>query len=79
MGEDRIKPIPRGLFEHFLQETGCTLKRTKGDHLVYVRTGLPRPIILQAKKEVQPFIIRSNLKTLGISSDEYLQILKRLK
>lgn len=79
MGEDRIKPVPRQAFERFLREVGCVYKRSKGDHLVYVRSGLIRPVIITAKKEVSSFIIRSNLKTLGLSVDEYLEIIKRLK
>ena len=79
MGEDRIKPISRNAFERFLKEVGCVHKRTKGDHLVYTRSGLARPLVLQAKREILPFIIKSNLKTLGISIEEYLQIIKGLK
>lgn len=79
MGEDRVKPISRSAFERFLKEVGCEYKRSKGDHLVYIRFGLVRPVIITARKEVPPFIIRSNLRTLGISVDEYLEIIKKLK
>lgn len=73
-----ITPIRRAKFEVFLKMTGCLLKRTKGDHLIYTRPGLKRPIVITADREVPVFIIRSNLRTLGISSDEYLAIIKQL-
>ncbi len=73
-----LRPIKRRKFEIFLRLVGCTLKRTKGDHLIYCRPGLKRPVIITADSEVPVFIIRSNLKTLGISIVEYLSALKQL-
>lgn len=74
----RITPIPRRKFEKFLVHVGCFYKRTKGDHLIYDRAGLKRPVVFPKDKEVTPFIVRNNLKTLGLTPEEYLEILKAI-
>ena len=65
-------------FEKFLLYIGCTFQRQKGDNRVYWRSGLSRPVILPMYRSLPIFIIRNNLRTLGISMDEYLQILKKV-
>ncbi len=74
----KLAPIKRGKFETFLRLIGCTLKRMKGDHLIYVRPGLKRPIVITADREVPVFIIRTNLRTLDMSTEEYLNIIEQL-
>lgn len=74
----KLTPIKRQRFEAFLRLIGCTLKRTKGDHFIYSRQDLKRPVVITADKEVPAFIIRSNLRTLGMSSEEYLNIIEQV-
>lgn len=73
-----IAPISWKDFEKFLLYIGCTFERQKGDHRVYSRAGLKRPIILPTYKSLPIFIIRNNLRTLGISHEEYFEILKKI-
>lgn len=75
----RLTPIKRKKFEKFLLFIGCNLKRQKGDHLIYTRKGLTRPVVITADSDVPVFIIRNNLRVLKISHEEYLEILTRLK
>lgn len=74
----QLVPIKRKKFERFLKFVGCKLKRIRGDHLIFDRVGLDRPIVITCDKEVPVFIIRNNLRTLKISPDEYLEILNKL-
>lgn len=74
----RITPIHYKKFEQFLGYIGCKFIRQKGDHLVYDRRDLKRPIIFPAEKDIPVFVIRNNLRTLGIAPGEYLDILKQL-
>jgi len=60
-------------FEKFLLESECQFKREQGDHRVYTRPGLKRPIILPRYKELPSFIILNNLKLLGISKKDFLK------
>lgn len=73
-----ITPLDWKEFEKFLLYIGCEFKRQKGDHRVYSRSDLKRPVILPMYKSLPIFIIRNNLRTLGISHDEYLEILKKI-
>lgn len=72
-----ITPLDWKEFEKFLLYIGCEFKRQKGDHRVYSRSDLKRPVILPMYKSLPVFIIRNNLRTVGISHDEYLEILKK--
>lgn len=74
----QLSPIKWKKFEEFLLFVGCTFKRQKGDHRIYWRDGLKRPIVLPTYNELPKFIILNNLKTLGITVREYLEILERL-
>jgi predicted RNA binding protein YcfA (HicA-like mRNA interferase family) len=75
----KLTDISRRRFEKFLVQVGCTYQRTAGDHIIYVRPGLSRPIIVQADNEIPKFIIKSNLRTLGIETKEYLEIISTIK
>jgi predicted RNA binding protein YcfA (HicA-like mRNA interferase family) len=74
----RITPISWQKFEKFLLFVGCSFKRQKGDHRIYDRSGLKRPIIVPEKKEIPVFIIRNNLRGLGISQNQYLEIMEKI-
>ena len=54
-------------FQKFLVYLGCTLKRSHGDHFVYIRSGLIRPIIIPKDSPLPQFIIRNNLRLLGLT------------
>ena len=71
-------PIQTKKFEKFLIYVGCVFVGQKGSHMKYDRSDLRRPIIFPAGKETYPSIIRSNLRTLGISTDEFEEILKEI-
>ncbi|MCR4274771.1 MAG: type II toxin-antitoxin system HicA family toxin [Candidatus Campbellbacteria bacterium] len=66
-------------FEKFLLAIGCTFVREKGDHRVYAKKGLARPVIIPRDTALPAFIILNNLRTLSVSRKEYLAFLKRGK
>ena len=73
-----LAPINWKEFEKFLLFVGCEYTRQKGDHRIYWRTGLKRPVVLPTYKNLPIFIIRNNLRILNISVEEYLEIMKKL-
>lgn len=73
-----IRPINYKKFEQFLKYIGCFLVRTRGDHRIWSRADLKRPIIVPAVKDLPVFIIKNNLRILNISSEEYLEIIDRI-
>jgi len=57
---------------------GCTFVRQKGDHRIYSRDGLKRPVVIPRDTELPVFVIRNNLRILGISPQDYVEILERI-
>lgn len=74
----KITPIHWKEFEKFILFVGCRFKQQTGDHRIYHRSGLPRPVVIPTYRALPVFIIRNNLRLLGISHQEYLEILRRI-
>ena len=58
---------------------GCVEVRTKGDHLVMTKPGLARPVIIKMDKDLGEDLIRSNMKTLGLSRKEFERLLSTVR
>jgi predicted RNA binding protein YcfA (HicA-like mRNA interferase family) len=65
-------------FERFLLFIGCVFKRQSGGHRVYTRAGLKRPLVIPAHGAIPVFVIRNNLRLLGIMPEQYFEILKKM-
>jgi len=76
---DGIGKVTWKRFEKFLLEVGCEFKSQHSSHRKYKKAGLLRPVIIPTnKKELPPFIISTNLRTLGISKEQFIKIIKKL-
>lgn len=73
-----LTPIKWRKFEKFLLFTGCYFKRQSGGHRIYTRAGLKRPLVVPAHGTIPVFVIRNNLKLLGITPEAYFEILKKI-
>ena len=74
----KIPSISSKKFCKFLEHVGCIFQRMDGDHFVYTRPGLKRPIVFSKMKDMPVFMILNDLRTLGISKDEFIRSLKDL-
>ncbi len=64
-------------FRAVLVALGLTRVRTKGGHEAWQKPGMLRPVIFQTHVDPVPeFIIRTNLHTLGLSREEFINLLK---
>ena len=63
-------------FDRFLLSVGCRFTREKGDHRIYWKNGIHRPIVIPRSKNLPSFIIMNNLRILGISREEFLKFTK---
>lgn len=54
---------------------GCVEARTKGDHLVMTRPGMARPVIIKMDRDMGEDIVRSNMRTLGLSRKQFERLL----
>jgi predicted RNA binding protein YcfA (HicA-like mRNA interferase family) len=65
-------------FEKFLLAVGCRFEREKGDHRIFSRNDVTRPIVFPRDNPLPLFVIRNNLKLLNISWEEFLSILDKI-
>ncbi|MBI4371824.1 MAG: type II toxin-antitoxin system HicA family toxin [Elusimicrobia bacterium] len=65
-------------FEKFILHVGCHFVRKKGDHRIYWREGLTRPVVFPEERAIRDMIIATNLRTLGMDRREFLDILRNL-
>jgi len=74
----RLAPIHYRKMEKVFKNKGFVYVRTKGDHLVYAKKGIDRPIVIPMYREIPEFIILKNLKTARITRKEYLELLAKI-
>lgn len=73
-----LSPVRTQKFRKFLKEQGCSFRRIKGDHEIWGRKDLMRDIVfITNEKEIPPFHLRNNLKTLGVSVYEFINWLNK--
>jgi predicted RNA binding protein YcfA (HicA-like mRNA interferase family) len=71
--------VKRKDFVKVLEYLGLHLDRIKGDHSIFKKPGIVRPIVITKAKEVPIVHIQTNLKTLGITLEEFYNILNKVK
>ena len=57
------------------ERAGFTCVRIDGDHYVYTKEGVARPIVIPDWREIPVFIIKNNLRSANISREEYFTLL----
>ena len=72
----KINPIHYKKLIKVFEKDGWVLDRTEGDHMVYVKDGYIRPVVIPCYSGIPIFIILNNIKTAKISRDKYLKLLK---
>lgn len=73
----RIAPVHWRTLERVFVAAGFEFARQQGSHRSYVKKGVLRPVVIPTHDEIPVSIIRNNLKTAGISRDEYFRLLER--
>ena len=58
---------------------GCVDSRIRGDHLVMTKPGMARPVIIKMDKDLGEDIVRSNMRTLGLTRKEFEQLLDTVR
>jgi len=73
----KIKPTHYQVQVKIFEMAGCVYVRTKGDHLIYRYPGAVRPVVILKYKEVPAFVIKNNMRVIGMSREKYLKLLER--
>jgi predicted RNA binding protein YcfA (HicA-like mRNA interferase family) len=74
----RITPVHWKVLERVFLAAGFRFARQEGSHRSYRKGGIIRPVVIPSYDEIPVSIIRNNLKTAGISRDEYFRLLEEV-
>ena len=70
-------PVPYQTLIRVFQQDGFAFYRQEGDHRIYVKPGVRRPLVIPTYKAVPVFIIKNLLRTSGMSRERYFELLKK--
>jgi len=80
MSERRIIPVSYKVLVKIFEEDGFAVRRKKGDHIIMVKQGIKRPVVIKmSPKEVPVTHIRTNMTTAGMNRKRYFELLDRVK
>jgi predicted RNA binding protein YcfA (HicA-like mRNA interferase family) len=71
----RIIPIHYRKLVRVLESEGFVFVRERGDHMIFTKDGLLRPIVVPRYDALPVFIIKNVLRTAQISRERYLELL----
>ncbi len=74
----KIAAIPASRLRKVFEKAGFNLVRSEGDHFVYTKPGISRPVVIPDWFAVPVFIIKNNLRTANMSREEYFELLSRV-
>jgi predicted RNA binding protein YcfA (HicA-like mRNA interferase family) len=70
-----LRPIGYESLIKVFEQDGFTLRRQRGDHLIYTKPGVPRPLVIPMYRAVPVFIIKNLLRTSGMTRERYFELL----
>jgi predicted RNA binding protein YcfA (HicA-like mRNA interferase family) len=70
-----IRPVHYKDLIRVFDHDGFTYDRTEGDHRIYTKPGVRRPLVIFLYRAVPIFIIKNHLRTSGMSRDRYFILL----
>jgi predicted RNA binding protein YcfA (HicA-like mRNA interferase family) len=74
----KLVPQPWTVLEKIFLAAGFRFARQQGSHRSYLKAGIARPVVIPTYDEVPVAIIRNNLRTAGISREEYFDLLDEI-
>lgn len=75
----RITPTDWQTQVRIFKAYGCGFVRQKGDHMIYRCPGARRPVVIPRYKEITVTVIKANMRTAGMTREEYFELLDRVK
>ena len=64
-----IRPVSYKTLVEVFERDGFTFLRQRGDHLIYTKPGVKRPLVIPIYQEAPVFIIKNLLRTAGMSRE----------
>ena len=71
----KLSPVSYQTLKRVFETDGFRCVRTEGDHMVFTKPGVIRPVVIPKYATVPVFIIKNNLRTAGITRERYFELL----
>jgi predicted RNA binding protein YcfA (HicA-like mRNA interferase family) len=71
-----LRPVHYQRLIRVFEQEGFRYDRQEGDHVIYVKAGVRRPLVIPAYRAIPVFIIKNLLRTSGMSRERYFELLK---
>jgi predicted RNA binding protein YcfA (HicA-like mRNA interferase family) len=71
-----LRPVSYRTLARVFEQDGFAFTRQHGDHLIYTKAGVKRPLVIPIYSEVPVFIVKNLLRTAGMSREQYFQLLE---
>lgn len=73
----KLSPVSYKVLVCVFESEGFRFARQEGDHLIYTKSGILRPIVIPKYPAIPVFIIKNNLRSAGLSRERYFQLLEK--
>ena len=70
-----LRPVSYKSLVKVFEQDGFVFLRQHGDHLIYTKLGVKRPLVIPAYPAVPVFIIKNLLRSAGMSRERYFELL----
>ena len=74
----KIKPTDWKIQVKLFEKYGCIFVRQKGDHMIFHHKNAKRAVVIPKYDEIPVTIILNNMKTVGMTREEYLSIMDNI-
>jgi len=71
----KLSPVSHKSLIRVFEADGFRCVREEGDHMVFTKPGVMRPVVIPKYASVPVFIIKNNIRTARMSRERYLQLL----
>lgn len=72
-----LKPVRYQVLVEIFEADGFSYNRISGDHLIYTKPGIKRPLVIPRYNAVPIFVIKNLLRTAGMSRERYFDLLEQ--
>ena len=70
-----IRPLDYQTLIKVFEQDGITYNRQRGDHLIFTKLGVRRPLVIPMYAAVPVFIIKNLLRTAEMTRERYFELL----
>lgn len=71
-----LRPVHFQKLVRIFERDGFTFDRQEGDHLIYTKADVKRPLVIPMYRDVPIFVIKNLLRTAGMSRERYFNLLE---